>query len=955
MKQINHWIGGSAVAGTSGRTGPVWNPATGEQQAEVDLASRRRGRRRGRRRRRPPSRRGGRRRCRAGPRSCSASASWSTPTARRSPRCSPPSTARCSATRSARWPAGSRTSSSPCGVPHLLKGGYSEQASSGVDVYSIRQPLGVVAGITPFNFPAMVPMWMFANAIACGNTFVLKPSREGPVGRRCSSPSCCAQAGLPDGVFNVVQGDKVAVDRLLEHPDVAAVSFVGSTPIARLHLRDRHPARQAGAGARRGQEPHGRAARRRHRHGRRRRGQRRLRLGRRALHGDLRRGRRRRRRRPARRRHPGADPQARASAPAPIPTARWARSSPASTATRWPATSTGAGGRRRRSSSTAASSTSTATASSSARRWSTTSTADMTLLPRRDLRPRAVGGAGRHLRRGAARSSTTTRTATAPPSSPATAARPASSSSTCNVGMVGINVPIPVPVATTASAAGRPRCSATTHMYGPEGIQFYTRAKVVTSPLARPGHVVGRPRLPAGALTMRMDIRASSCRRRRPRGGSSSWPSRPSSPASATCGRSTRTSCGRSRSSSTARSWPTTRNVIVGPDGHQPGHPRLDRHRVAVRHAQRDVRQPHGLRHRPRATRPCGSPTASPTTLATLREAIAGHPRARQRRQRRLQGLDASASRGRAKSRLEVWVAAYGPKALAADRRGRRRLHPAAGRPRHRGVDDQGGAGRGRGGRPRPGRGEDLRRRARLRRRRPRAPARPVPLVRRHGRQPRRRHRRALRRATRAVPTALTDYIKGRRGLRLQRARPGRQHPHRVRARRDRRPLLHPRPGRGAHRAARRAAGRWASTSSRCTCSTTPRTRRSQAYGEHVIPAVAEHVAGEVVMPASRSGAPWRRAVMFVLRSSLRRCGRSTSRRPGRTAGRCSACGSCRAPTTRRCRTCGTMLARFGDPEAARRRPAGRAQVVLGGAWFTFRLAAAGFVLGRVVGLRWPS
>jgi malonate-semialdehyde dehydrogenase (acetylating)/methylmalonate-semialdehyde dehydrogenase len=119
-----------------------------------------------------------------------------------------------------------------CGVPHLLKGGYSESASGGVDVYSIRQPLGVVAGITPFNFPAMVPMWMFANAIACGNTFVLKPSEKDP------SPSLfladlLKQAGLPDGVFNVVMGDKVAVDRLLEHPDVAAVSFVGSTPIAK--------------------------------------------------------------------------------------------------------------------------------------------------------------------------------------------------------------------------------------------------------------------------------------------------------------------------------------------------------------------------------------------------------------------------------------------------------------------------------------------------------------------------------------------------------------------------------------------------------------------------------------------------------------------------------------------------------------------------------------------------
>ena len=119
-----------------------------------------------------------------------------------------------------------------CGIPNLMKGGYSEQASTGVDVYSIRQPLGVVAGITPFNFPAMVPMWMFANAIACGNTFVLKPSEKDPSASLLIA-DLLKQAGLPDGVFNVIQGDKVAVDRILEHPDIAAVSFVGSTPIAR--------------------------------------------------------------------------------------------------------------------------------------------------------------------------------------------------------------------------------------------------------------------------------------------------------------------------------------------------------------------------------------------------------------------------------------------------------------------------------------------------------------------------------------------------------------------------------------------------------------------------------------------------------------------------------------------------------------------------------------------------
>jgi malonate-semialdehyde dehydrogenase (acetylating)/methylmalonate-semialdehyde dehydrogenase len=118
------------------------------------------------------------------------------------------------------------------GVPSLLKGGFSEQAATDVDVYSIRQPLGVVAGITPFNFPVMVPLWMCANAIATGNAFVLKPSEKDPSASLLLA-EMWRDAGLPDGVFTVVQGDREAVDRLLEHPDVAAVSFVGSTPIAR--------------------------------------------------------------------------------------------------------------------------------------------------------------------------------------------------------------------------------------------------------------------------------------------------------------------------------------------------------------------------------------------------------------------------------------------------------------------------------------------------------------------------------------------------------------------------------------------------------------------------------------------------------------------------------------------------------------------------------------------------
>lgn len=119
-----------------------------------------------------------------------------------------------------------------CGIPQLLKGEFTEQVGRGIDAWTFRQPLGVVAGITPFNFPAMVPMWMFPVALACGNTFILKPSERDPSASLLVA-DLLKEAGLPDGVFNVLQGDKQAVDGLLTHPDVAAVSFVGSTPIAK--------------------------------------------------------------------------------------------------------------------------------------------------------------------------------------------------------------------------------------------------------------------------------------------------------------------------------------------------------------------------------------------------------------------------------------------------------------------------------------------------------------------------------------------------------------------------------------------------------------------------------------------------------------------------------------------------------------------------------------------------
>ena len=124
-----------------------------------------------------------------------------------------------------------------CGAPHLLKGEFADNVGTGVDSYSLRQPLGVAAGITPFNFPAMVPLWMFPVALACGNSFVLKPSERDP-GPGLLLAQWLAEAGLPPGVFNVVNGDKVAVDALLHHPQVNAVSFVGSTPIAEYVQRE---------------------------------------------------------------------------------------------------------------------------------------------------------------------------------------------------------------------------------------------------------------------------------------------------------------------------------------------------------------------------------------------------------------------------------------------------------------------------------------------------------------------------------------------------------------------------------------------------------------------------------------------------------------------------------------------------------------------------------------------
>ena len=184
-----------------------------------------------------------------------------------------------------------------CGIPHLLKGEYSENVGTQVDTHTLRQPVGVCAGITPFNFPVMVPLWMFPMAIACGNTFILKPSEKVP-SASIRMAELFKEAGLPDGVFNVVHGDKAAVDAILNHSGHPCRVIRRLHPDCQVHLRNRRAQRQARAGARRREEPRRGAARRRPRVHRGCAHRRRVRLGGRALHGDQRRGGGRRRGRP---------------------------------------------------------------------------------------------------------------------------------------------------------------------------------------------------------------------------------------------------------------------------------------------------------------------------------------------------------------------------------------------------------------------------------------------------------------------------------------------------------------------------------------------------------------------------------------------------------------------------------------------------------------------------------
>ncbi|WP_327156839.1 CoA-acylating methylmalonate-semialdehyde dehydrogenase [Streptomyces tubercidicus] len=231
MNTISHWIGGKPVEGVSGNFGPVYNPATGAQEKQVAFASADE--------------------VDAAVRAAKeAFKTWGTSSlAKRTSvlfkyrelldahreeiaRLITAEHGKVHSDALGEVARGLEIVELACGIPEKLKGELSTQVSTRVDVAAIRQSLGVVAGITPFNFPAMVPMWMFPLAIACGNTFVLKPSEKVP-SAAFKLAELAAEAGLPDGVLNVVNGDKVAVDAILEHPDIAAVSFVGSTPIAR--------------------------------------------------------------------------------------------------------------------------------------------------------------------------------------------------------------------------------------------------------------------------------------------------------------------------------------------------------------------------------------------------------------------------------------------------------------------------------------------------------------------------------------------------------------------------------------------------------------------------------------------------------------------------------------------------------------------------------------------------
>ena len=547
--------------------------------------------------------------------------------------------------------------------------------------------------------------------------------------------------------------------------------------------------------------------------------------------------------------------------------------------------------------------------------------------------------------------------------------------------MVGINVPIPVPVSYYSFGGWKASLFGDTHMYGPEGINFYTRGKVVTTrwpdpATSRRSTSASRRTGDDGSMSQPRALQRSSgscpaTERRSPESADADAGDRGHGPrrraaddaavgarrrprqagrdatGSRTCGRSTRHILWEEPYVIYSQILAETRNVDRRADGHQPGDPRLDRH--GQHSTPRSTRCTATARSAASAaaTRRCASPTASRPRSPTLRRVDPRDPRARQRPQRRVQGLDAHASRGPTAAALEVWVAGYGPEGADA-RPARSATASSSSSPTPQiaawtidAVRDAAAARR-----PRPRRDHDLRRRAGLRRRRPRPPARPVPLVRRDGRQPRRRHRRPLRRRRRAVPAALTDYIKGRAGLRLQRARPGRQHPH------------------------RRSCPTRSSTASASSARSSEHIRRLDELRDLGVDQFAVYLQhdgkDDTLAGLRRARHPGAHRAALAKRddpipdasdlTTARRCARSCCSSLALVA-RGRGCGSCykslgpenggevlgwRDPAAdqrhARCRTCGTWSQRLFDPES---RDVGHADlaVVLAGAWYSFRLA----------------
>ena len=476
MREIPHWIDGVEVAGTGDRRLPVFDPATGEQQAEVVAATDEEVR----------AAVLAARAAQPGWRAASLSRRAEVMfrfrdlvDANRKEIATLLSSehGKTVADAAGEVARGLENVEFAAGAPHLLKGGYSEQAATGVDVYSIRQPLGVVAGITPFNFPAMVPMWMFCNALVAGNTFVLKPSEKDPSVSLLLA-DLLRRAGLPDGAFNVVQGDRSAVDALLADPDVAALSFVGSTPVAQsvyetgtragkrvqalggaknhmvvLPDADLGAAADAAVSAGFGSagercmavsvvvavgsvaRPAGRGDRRADRADPGRSGQ-----------------------RPGRRDGPADQRRApRPGAVVPGPARRRAGRRRAN----------GAGRRRTR-------------VLPRRRRWSTTSAPTPPSTPTRSSdRCCRSSGSTPTTRRSTLVNDNQYGNGTAIFTRDGGAARRFQYDVVC--GMVGVNVPIPVPVAYYSFGGWKASLFGDLHMYGPDGLRFYTRTKVVTS------------------------------------------------------------------------------------------------------------------------------------------------------------------------------------------------------------------------------------------------------------------------------------------------------------------------------------------------------------------------------------------------------------------------------------------------------------------------------------------